>query len=331
MADVLLEVNNLVKYFPVYGGVFRKKIADIKAVDGISFKVRKGQTFGLVGESGSGKTTTARTILLLEKPTDGKAIFMGKDLFSLSKNELKELRKHMQLTFQDPMTSLDPRMPIFQTIAEPLEIHTTMSKKEIQEAVYNMLKEVGIYPKYATRYPHEFSGGQRQRIGLARALILRPSLIFADEPVASLDMSVRAQILNLMKDMQEKYHLTYVIISHDLSVIKHMCDYIAVMYLGKIVEMAPKQVLFESPLHPYTKALLSAIPIPDPTLKRDRIILKGTIPSPINPPPGCNFHPRCPFAMELCTKEEPEMIEIDKNHYVACWLTSEKSNSSITL
>ena len=217
-------------------------------------------------------------------------------------------------------------MPIFQTLAEPLQIHTDYSKKEIQDAVYGILKEVGIPPKYARRYPHEFSGGQRQRIVLARALILHPSLIFADEPVASLDMSVRAQILNLMKDMQERYNLTYVLISHDLSVIKHMCDYIAVMYLGKIVEMAPKDELFSNPQHPYTKALLSAIPIPDPTIKRERIILKGTIPSPINPPPGCNFHPRCPFAMDICSKEEPEMIKIGEEHYVSCFLVSNQKN-----
>uniref|UniRef100_A0A7C3MJ21 Dipeptide ABC transporter ATP-binding protein n=1 Tax=Dictyoglomus thermophilum TaxID=14 RepID=A0A7C3MJ21_DICTH len=322
--DVILEVRNLKKYFPIKSGiVFSKHVGDVKAVDGLSFYIRRGETLGLVGESGCGKSTVARTIIRLLDPTDGEIIFDGVDISKLPHSALRRIRKDMQIIFQDPYSSLNPRMTISEIIGEPLQVHKIVSSsKEREKRVQELLELVGLAPYHATRYPHEFSGGQRQRIGIARALALNPKFIVADEPTSALDVSIRSQIINLLQDLQKEFKLTYLFISHDLAVIRHICDRIAVMYLGKIVELSENDDLYTSPLHPYTQALLSAIPIPDPELeeKRKKIVLTGDIPSPLNPPTGCRFHTRCPSVMDVCSKVEPELKEVKPNHFVACHL-----------
>ncbi len=317
----LVVVENLKKYFPVGGRLFVKQW--VKAVDGVSFEIAEGETLGLVGESGCGKSTTARLILRLEEPTDGKVLFEGKNVFKLKGRELKEFRRKANIVFQDPYTSLDPRMTVFDIIMEPVRIHG-IDVGDPEEFVKNLLYEVGLNESHMYRYPHEFSGGQRQRIAIARVLALRPKFVVLDEPTSALDVSVQAQILNLLKDLQAKYNLTYLFISHNLAVVRYMSHRIAVMYLGKIVELGPAEEIFESPLHPYTRALISMIPVPDPfqARKKKKILLQGEPPNPINPPPGCRFHPRCPMARDKCRREEPPLIEYSKGHFVACWLYS---------
>jgi oligopeptide/dipeptide ABC transporter ATP-binding protein len=316
----LLVVENLVKYFPIRKGFLQRVQAHVRAVDGVSFTVKRGETLGLVGESGCGKTTAGRTILRLIPATDGQVSFDGRDVFSANRRELKQLRRDMQIIFQDPFSSLDPRMPIGESIAEGLAVHGIGTSQERYEAVLDALHEVQLRPDHARRYPHEFSGGQRQRIGIARALILRPKFIVCDEPVSALDVSVQSQVLNILMDLQGEYGLTYLFIAHNLSVVEHISDRVAVMYVGKIVELTNREELYRNPLHPYTQALLSAIPIPDPTAKRERIILKGDVPSPVDPPSGCRFHTRCPFVMDRCSQEEPPFKSYGADHYVACWL-----------
>lgn len=319
--EVLLEVKNLVKHFPITKGIiFSRQVGAVKAVDGISFTVRRGETLGLVGESGCGKTTTGRVILRLIEPTSGEVWFDGKNVPALSKDELRELRKDMQIIFQDPYASLNPRMTVGDIIGEPLHIHKLAKGKEREKRIQELLDVVGLSSFHARRFPHEFSGGQRQRIGIARALAVRPKLIVCDEPVSALDVSIQAQVINLLQDLQEEFGLTYLFIAHDLSVVKHISDRVAVMYLGKIVELADKDRLYSNPKHPYTQALLSAIPIADPTVKRQRIILKGDVPSPINPPSGCRFHTRCPYAMDICRVKEPEFVDTGDGHFAACHL-----------
>jgi oligopeptide/dipeptide ABC transporter ATP-binding protein len=315
----LVQVKNLVKYFPVRGGLFQRVMAWVQAVDNVSFSVRQGETVGLVGESGCGKTTVGRTMLLLNEPTSGEVMFDGVEVFKLRGKELKDMRRNMQIIFQDPYASLDPRTPIGESVAEGLKIHKIGNSQERFETVIEMLRKVGLEDYHARRYPHEFSGGQRQRIGIARALALQPKFIIADEPVSALDVSIQSQVLNILKDLQEEFGLTYLFIAHNLSVVEHISDRVAVMYLGKMVEMAGRDELFRNPLHPYTQALMSAIPIPDPTLKRERIILQGDVPSPLNPPSGCRFHPRCPVAFGHCAVQEPPFREVSKDHLVACW------------
>jgi peptide/nickel transport system ATP-binding protein/oligopeptide transport system ATP-binding protein len=315
----LIEVENLVKYFPVRGGLLQRVVAWVQAVDDVSFFIREGETLGLVGESGCGKTTVGRTMLRLIAPTSGKVYFDGVNVFSLRGRELKKMRRNMQIIFQDPFASLDPRMPIGESIAEGLKIHNIGTASERHEVVIDMLRKVGLEDYHVRRYPHEFSGGQRQRIGIARALALRPKFIVCDEPVSALDVSIQSQVLNILKDLQKDYSLTYMFIAHNLSVVEHISDRVAVMYLGKLVEMAAREELFRNPLHPYTQALMSAIPIPDPTIKRERIILPGDVPSPLNPPSGCRFHPRCPVVMDHCSVEEPKFKEVSPDHWVACW------------
>lgn len=315
----LIQVKNLVKYFPVRGGLLQRVVAWVQAVDDVSFTVRKGETLGLVGESGCGKTTVGRTMLRLIEPTSGEVLFDGVNVFSLRGNDMKKMRRNMQIIFQDPYASLDPRMPIGESIAEGLKIHNVGSPKERFDIVIENLRRVGLEDYHARRYPHEFSGGQRQRIGIARALALRPKFIVCDEPVSALDVSIQSQVLNILNDLQKEFGLTYLFIAHNLSVVEHISHRVAVMYLGKIVELAEREELFRNPLHPYTQALMSAIPIPDPTIKRERIILPGDVPSPLNPPKGCRFHPRCPVAMEHCAIEEPRFLEVSEDHWVACW------------
>jgi oligopeptide transport system ATP-binding protein len=316
----LVDVENLYMYFPVTAGVMRKKVGDVKAVDGVSFFVRKGETMGLVGESGCGKTTTGRSILQLYKITSGKITFDGKDLLTLSKRELRETRKDMQLIFQDPYASLDPRMTAGDLIGEPMLVHNLVKGKEYKEQVDELLRLVQLEPYMAVRYPHEFSGGQRQRIGIARALATRPKLIICDEPVSALDVSIQTQIITLLIRLREEMNLTYIFIAHDLSVVRHISDRVAVMYLGKVVEITNSDELYDNPLHPYTQALLSAVPIPDPVVdrQRKRILLTGDVPSPINPPSGCNFHPRCHMAIDICKEQLPEFRDIGGEHWVAC-------------
>ena len=320
--DVLLEVRNLKMYFPVTSGIlFGRHVSDIKAVDDISFTIKRGETLGMVGESGCGKTTAGRTILMLYKPTGGQVIFDGKDLSKLKRGEMRALRREMQLIFQDPYGSLNPRMPCGDIVGEPLIVHKlTSSKAEYRDRVSELLQEVGLNPAMADRYPHEFSGGQRQRIGIARALAVNPSFIVCDEPVSALDVSIQAQVINLLEELQDRLGLTYLFIAHDLSVVRHISDRVAVMYLGRIVEVADRLELYENPLHPYTKALLSAVPIPDPIIeaKRDRIVLTGDVPSPTNPPDGCVFSTRCPIAIDECSLEMPELREVSPDHWVAC-------------
>ncbi len=324
MAEKLLEVNNLKKYFPVKAGIFKKTVAHVKAVDDVSFFVNEGETLGLVGESGCGKSTTGRTILRLLEATAGEVIFEGKDVLALDKEDLRNIRRDMQIIFQDPYASLNPRMTVADIVGEPIDIHNlAKNKKERNEKVKDILERVGLGSEYMRRYPHEFSGGQRQRIGVARALAVDPKLIIADEPVSALDVSIQAQVINLLQDLQKEFGLTYLFIAHDLSVVKHISDRIAVMYLGKIVEMADKGDLFNEPMHPYTQSLLSAIPEADPTKKKDRIILEGDVPSPVDPPSGCRFHPRCPKAFDKCSVEEPVFKNYGDNHFAACHLLEE--------
>ncbi|MCW1968011.1 MAG: ABC transporter ATP-binding protein [Anaerolineae bacterium] len=320
----LLRVENLVKHYPIRGGLLQRTVAQVKAVDNVSFSVKRGETLGLVGESGCGKTTVGRTILRLIPSTSGKVIFDDKEVFNLNGNEMKALRKDMQIIFQDPYSSLDPRMPIGESVGEGLLVHGMRDTRQRNDAVMEMLKRVGLEDYHAKRYPHEFSGGQRQRIGIARALALRPKFIVCDEPVSALDVSIQAQVLNLLKDLQKDFGLTYLFIAHNLAVVEHISDRVGVMYVGKMVELAPRDQIFADPLHPYTKALLSAIPMPDPTLKRDRMILQGDVPSPVNPPSGCRFHTRCPFAVEKCKHEEPPFKELKPGHFAACWVAEEQ-------
>ncbi len=315
----LVVVKDLYKHFPVRGGILRKIIGWIKAVDGVGFTIREGETLGLVGESGCGKSTIGRTILHLHEPTSGDVEFDGQNIFSLTKNELKTMRRNMQIIFQDPYASLNPRRPISDSIMAGLKIHKIGTPNERSELVMDMLHRVGLEPYHAHRYPHEFSGGQRQRIGIARAIALRPKFIVCDEPVSALDVSIQSQVLNLLQDLQDEFGLTYLFIAHNLSVVEHISDRVAVMYLGKIVELAPRLELFRNALHPYTQALMSAIPLPKPNLKRERVILKGEVPSPQNPPSGCHFHPRCPVAMDICAEEVPEFVEIGPEHWVSCF------------
>ncbi|MFQ5880983.1 MAG: ABC transporter ATP-binding protein [Candidatus Methylomirabilales bacterium] len=321
-SDILLEVRNLRKHFPLTSGVlFQRVVGLIKAVDDVSFFIRKGETLGLVGESGSGKTTTGRCILQLDRPTAGEVLFEGKDLAKMEEDELRPMRRRIQVIFQDPYSSLNPRMTIGQIIGEPLLVHQIVrGKQAYRERVRELLSVVGLNPAMADRFPHELSGGQRQRVGIARALSVEPSFIVCDEPVSALDVSIQAQIINLLEDLQARFGLTYLFIAHDLSVVRHISDRVAVMYLGKIVEVADRRELYENPLHPYTKALLSAVPIPDPAVdaKRERLILKGEVPSPLNPPSGCVFHPRCPIAVAECSQVVPELREVSPNHWVAC-------------
>ena len=320
--EVLLEVKDLKMYFPVTAGIiFQRKVADVKAVDGVTFSIMKGETLGLVGESGCGKTTTGRAILQLYKPTEGNIIFEGRDLTQLSGSEMRAMRRKIQVIFQDPYGSLNPRMTCGDIVGEPLTVHKlTTNKGEYRDRVAELLEVVGLNPYMGDRYPHEFSGGQRQRIGIARALAVNPSFIVCDEPVSALDVSIQAQVINLLEDLQERFGLTYLFIAHDLSVVRHISDRVAVMYLGHIVELADRNELYENPLHPYTKALLSAVPIPDPAIEatRERIILTGDVPSPMNPPPGCVFHTRCPVMIDDCQLEMPELREVEPNHWVAC-------------
>ncbi|WP_445486681.1 ABC transporter ATP-binding protein [Niallia sp. 03133] len=318
--ETLLEVKNLKTYYPVKAGLLRRTIAEVKAVDNISFEIKKGETLGLVGESGCGKSTAGRTILRLLEPTNGKIIFDGKDITNVTGVSLRKLRKDFQMVFQDPFASLNPTMMVGHLVSEPIKNYFKKSEKELESEVLELLKKVGLPEDAYYKYPHEFSGGQRQRVGIARALALRPKLIIADEPVSALDVSVQSQVLNLLKELQADFNLTFLFIAHDLSVVKHMSDRIGVMYLGGLVEIADKSSTYTEPLHPYTKALISAIPEPDPRKKKQRIILKGDVPSPINPPKGCSFHPRCPFAMEECSKVKPELKEVKSGHRVACHL-----------
>jgi len=317
----LVVVRNLVKYFPVRGGLFQRVQGWIQAVDDVSFTISEGETLGLVGESGCGKTTVGRSILSLINPTSGSVSFDGTNLFGLPPRQLKEMRRKMQIIFQDPFSSLDPRMTIGESVGEGLRIHHVGMPEERREQVLDILHKVGLEEYHAQRYPHEFSGGQRQRVGIARALALKPKFIIADEPVSALDLSIQAQVLNLLRDLQSEMGLTYLFIAHNMSVVKHISDRVAVMYLGKIVEVAPTQELFNYPLHPYTRALLSAVPVPDPRRKRERIILSGDVPSPLNPPTGCRFNPRCPQVMaDICPLREPSLIEHNPGHWVSCWL-----------
>jgi len=317
----LLEVNNLKKYFPVKAGVFRKTVGHVKAVDDVSFYIKEGETLGLVGESGCGKSTTGATILRLLEATSGEVKFEGKDILALNKRQMREIRKEMQIIFQDPYASLNPRMTVADIVGEPLKIHKLAhSKKERDKKVEELLDSVGLTPEQMNRYPHEFSGGQRQRIGVARALAVDPKLIIADEPVSALDVSIQAQVINILQDLQNEFGLTYLFIAHDLSVVKHISDRVAVMYLGKIVELTDKHSLYDNPLHPYTQSLLSAIPEPKPERKKERIILEGDVPSPVNPPSGCSFHPRCPKAMDICSKDEPIFKDYGDGHFASCHL-----------
>jgi peptide/nickel transport system ATP-binding protein/oligopeptide transport system ATP-binding protein len=315
----LIAVKNLKKYFPVRGGVLQRTIAWVLALDDVSFTINEGETLGLVGESGCGKTTVGRTMLRLTEPTAGSVTYRGVEVFDLKGSELKNMRRNMQIIFQDPYASLDPRLPIGESVVEGLRIHGIGDPKERYDVAIRMLKKVGLEDYHARRYPHEFSGGQRQRIGIARALALAPTFIVCDEPVSALDVSIQSQVLNILKDLQQELGLTYLFIAHNLSVVEHISNRVAVMYLGKMVELASREELFRNPLHPYTQALMSAIPIADPRVKRDRIILTGDVPSPLRPPSGCRFHPRCPVAMAHCKVEEPKFKEVSPNHLAACW------------
>lgn len=318
--NVLLRVEDLRMHFPIYRGVVRRQVGAVHAVDGVTFVIKRGETMGLVGESGCGKSTTGRTILQLYKPTSGHVYFNGTDLTILKREEMRWMRREMQMIFQDPYASLNPRMTIGEIIGEPLALHGVAGRKEIQENVENLLNLVKLSPAFASRYPHEFSGGQRQRIGVARALALQPSLIICDEPISALDVSIQAQVVNLLEDLQGQFNLTYLFIAHDLSMVRHISSRVAVMYLGIIVEIADRVDLYDNPLHPYTQALLSAVPIPDPVTdaRRQRRVLEGDVPSPVNPPPGCRFHTRCWLAEKICEEQRPELREITRGHFSAC-------------
>ena len=317
----ILQVNHLKKYFPIKGGMVSKTVGYVKAVDGVTFNLRRGTTMGLVGESGCGKTTTGRTILrLYDEKTSGQVLFNGQEVYDLSAKEMRAMRTKMQIIFQDPFSSLSPRMPVGEIIGEAVREHNLVPKEEFDDYIDKVMDNCGLQPFHKDRYPHEFSGGQRQRICIARALALNPEFIVCDEPVSALDVSIQAQIINLLKDIQEKYNLTYLFISHDLSVVEHISDTVGVMYLGNLVEYGATPDIFSHPLHPYTKALFSAIPIPDPTIRRERIVLQGSIPSPANPPKGCKFHTRCPYATERCKTEAPQQREVEPGHYVVCHL-----------
>lgn len=318
--DILVEVKNLRMYFPVLAGIFRRKTADVKAVDDISFYVKRGETLGLVGESGCGKTTTGRCILQLAKPTGGHVLFEGTDLTKVSTGVMRHMRAYMQLIYQDPYASLDPRMSVGDIIGEPLQVHNLAQGKQYRKQIDELLCMVELEPRMAKRYPHEFSGGQRQRIGIARALAVRPKFIVCDEPVSALDVSIQAQIIKLLEKLKNDLHLTYLFIAHDLSVVRYISDRVAVMYLGKIMEITRSDELYDNPLHPYTQALLSAVPIPNPTVdrQRKRILLSGDVPSPVNPPRGCHFHPRCHMARDICKEQEPDLKDVGGEHWVAC-------------
>ncbi len=319
--EVLVRVENLVKHFPITRGIIiQRQVGAVHAVDGLTFDIYKGETLGLVGESGCGKSTTGRTILQLYRPTSGSVHFEGVDLVKLKGEDLRRMRRRMQMIFQDPYASLNPRMTVGEIIGEPLIIHNVARGREVQERVEHLLELVGLNPAYANRYPHEFSGGQRQRIGVARALALQPSFIVCDEPISALDVSIQAQVVNLLEDLQQEFGLTYLFIAHDLSMVRHISNRVAVMYLGVMVELASRDELYNHPLHPYTQALLSAVPIPDPAVekKRKRIILQGDVPSPVNPPSGCRFRTRCPLAAEICKEVKPEWREVSPGHFVAC-------------
>jgi oligopeptide/dipeptide ABC transporter ATP-binding protein len=316
----LVRIIDLKKYFPVKRGLFSSKGESIKAVDGVSLSIKKGEVVGLVGESGCGKTTLGRMILQLEKPSAGEIYFNGHNLLSMSKKEMRVMRRKMQVIYQDPYSSLNPRLSVGRIVEEPLIIHRIGSTKQRQERVYEVLDQVGMRPESVSFYPHEFSGGQRQRIGIARALALNPEFIVCDEPVSALDVSIQAQVLNLLRSLQQQLHLTYLFISHDLSVVEHVSDRVAVMYLGRIIELSESNELYDHPLHPYTVSLLSASPLPDPTIKRQRIVLKGDVPSPIHPPPGCHFHTRCPKVMDVCREKVPELKAMSQIHWVKCFL-----------
>ena len=320
MEEPILKVEHLKKYFPIKGGFFRKTVGYVKSVDDVSFEINRNETMGLVGESGCGKTTTGRTALRLIEKTGGNVFFKGQDIYKFNKEQMREIRPKMQMIFQDPYSSLNPRMTVGEIVGEALIDHKLCKRSEVSERVSEMITACGLAPYHIKRFPHEFSGGQRQRIGIARALVLNPELIIADEPVSALDVSIQAQVINLLSELQEKKGFSCLFISHDLSVVQHICDKIGVMYLGSMVEFSDKKEIFKNPLHPYTKALLSAVPIPDPSLKRKRIILKGDIPSPANPPSGCKFHTRCNYATKRCSEEIPEYRNVGNNHFVACHL-----------
>ncbi len=328
---MLLEVRNLVKHFPIRRGVFSKVVGQVRAVDGISFHILEGETLGLVGESGCGKTTAGRAILRLIEPTSGKVAFRGTDVLSLGRRGMKKLRREMQIIFQDPFSSLNPRMTVEGIVGEGLAVHGIAGGEERRRMVREVLEKVGLSKNHITRYPHEFSGGQRQRIGIARAVALRPSFIVCDEAVSALDVSIQAQIINLLCQLKEEFGLSYLFIAHDLSVVVHISDRIAVMYLGEIVETAPSVEIWKKPLHPYTQALISAVPVPDPTVKKDRIILKGDVPTPINPPSGCRFHTRCAYAMPVCSKSRPPAVKAGPDHTVACFLVGGREEAEAAL
>jgi oligopeptide transport system ATP-binding protein len=324
--DILVRVDDLKKYFPVSSGLLRRSVGAVRAVDGVTFSIFRGETLGLVGESGCGKSTLGRTILQLHRPTAGHVYFEGLDLMEMKGSDLRRMRQNMQIIFQDPFSSLNPRMTVAAIVEEPLIIHGIGNSKERRAKVEDLLERVGLNPLLANRFPHEFSGGQRQRIGVARALALNPSFIVADEPISALDVSIQAQVVNLLEDLQDALGLTYLFIAHDLSMVRHICDRVAVMYLGKIVELGPVTEIYDNPQHPYTQALLSAVPVPDPFVEeeRQRIILEGDVPSPAHPPVGCNFNTRCPLAFEPCFKVEPELKELLPNHHVACYAVEER-------
>ena len=328
MAGNLLEVRNLKKYYSVKSGFLNKDRRSVKAVDGINLSVKQGEILGIVGESGCGKSTFGRSILRLIEPTSGEVIFEGTNICGLKKEEMRLKRREMQIVFQDPGASLNPRLTVGEMIGEPLEVFHICEGKEKEERIYKLMDLVGINRAYINRFPHEFSGGQRQRLGIARALAVNPKLIICDEPVSALDVSIRAQVLNLMKELKDKLNLTYIFISHDLSVVHHICDRVAVMYLGRVVEIAEKKQIYENPVHPYTKALLSAIPMPDPEVKRERIILQGDVPNPADPPSGCHFHKRCPYAKKECSETVPPFVTVEPGHQVLCWLAEEQQSET---